>query len=203
MGELWDLVACIEEKLGGQPVGRPRQIEVVWIVVLLVLARERRSVRAAARSCEIPHPPSSRSLLPQALADHPERRLGHRPPSRDAFIHFRRNHIRNAPDFMDRLMHIHETRAREQALAMGLFAEESGSWTHPASTQAIKGDGTWIRSPVNRQYRERPDPVTGELVQVPTDPGSQPLPGGDGDGQYWVLGTARCDEPNERCPVVR
>ena len=162
-------------------VGRPRELA-PWSVLLLgVMSRHYRSGARAElelRSelvwrhvlAEAEHARTSGLHVPEAI----------RPPSWDAWRRGR-NRVWATQEGLAEIGRIHLTHAASLAHEMGLaLPEGGGSWSHPARSRAVYGDGTLVRplyappkavrlsAPDGTTQIAYPDPVTGELLPSPT-----------------------------------
>lgn len=77
-----------------------------------------------------------------AWPDHPQRRLSPSPPNRWKHYRARQSYLN---DYLcDVMAEKYRGVAAEAAVGMGMFDPTSGSFTRPAKTQLVQGDGTWV-----------------------------------------------------------
>lgn len=182
-------------------IGRPREHTVFEALLFEMVAALRASYRETART--FADPKTWRRLqdtIAQTWPWHPRRRLSDKPISREQHHRFRERYLHGETlkEFKQTVNDV----VLNAASHLGLLTAEAGSVTHPATTQIVPGDGTWIPSMYKLGPRIIIDPRTGK--PRPHDPDSVAYHTPTGEigrgayGQQAVLPIARGPYRNER-----
>ena len=103
-----------------------------------------------------------RAAVEMAWPDHPDRRLGARPPTRSQHYRFRKRWL---SDHLLAVMHNRiDEAAAEAALSMGMLKPGVGSLTDPDPHSFVTGDGCWLPALTKLTLKNATDPHTGEIV---------------------------------------
>ena len=105
---------------------------------------------------------------------------------------------------LDDLFRWYRQRAVKTAKTIGALDPEAGSWTHPAKSQAVVGDMTWIPASAKHHHSAPFDPKTGKTRKF--DPHADFHHTRDGNptkvpGRELVMLSCRTGHPNERIPL--
>jgi hypothetical protein len=179
--------------------GRPRDYPPVAVVLFEALI----SVYGSARQveAEIAHPAVWR-MIRTGLRTHGGVQIGSRPMRRHHYLYVRNRYLTD-PDVLARLDDIHRHHAAAQGVEVGVADPTApGSWTHPARSRLIYGDGK-VLTPL---YKARPgdtrlDKTTGELRPVRAEHDADLHFEGTGDfawGTKWVIMAARGEHLRHR-----
>lgn len=199
---LWDYAETLEKDLDDMPsIGRPREHTVFEALLFEMVAGQRGNCRETARTFADPKTwQRLQDTLAQAWPWHPRRRLSNKPISREQHHRFRERHLPGdtVNDFQQIVGHI----VLNAGSHIGLLTAEAGSVSHPATTQFITGDGTWIPCMYKNGPRQIINPKTGKVRRHDPDAVSYHTPTGEigrgAYGQQAVLAIARGPHRNER-----
>ena len=199
---LWEYAETLEKDIQQTPrLGRPREHTVFEALMFEIASAFRGSYRDIARTFADPKTwQRLQNTIAQAWPGHPRRRLSNKPISREQHHRFRERHLHG--ETLQELRQIVNDIVLNAASHVGLFTAEAGSVNHPATTQFITGDGTWIPCMYKNGPRQIINPKTGKIR--PFDPGAVAYHTPTGKigqgafGQQAVLAIARGPYRNER-----
>lgn len=122
--------------------------------------------------------------------------LGPPPGSRTAYLRFLKEFVDDRPELQDEL---DDCQLADALLEHELLTAGSGAGTiaFPAENEVAVGDGTWIPSRSRSGVVRRVNPNTGEVTET-IDRNAQPLPGGEGTGNFWTTVSTRLAQSTAR-----
>jgi hypothetical protein len=175
-GPLWKIADELEQEIGEHMgAGRPRECSAAEILLFESASWDLRSFRAVHRLYADPGLwQRIVATVAEAWPEHPERRLSPRGPTRSQYARFRKEHL-EFEDAVERLRVAYREISASVAETVSMCDPSSGSLTHPAMSNLIAGDGTWIQALYNTPGSSpHVDTETGEVVQRRHDPDAIP-----------------------------
>ncbi|CAM8656899.1 hypothetical protein MCETE4_01918 [Acidimicrobiia bacterium] len=197
----WDTVDFYKSLLDpNSGCGRPRKHSVIGMVLAEYAGWTYKSVRAAFR--EFDDPDQWENLRRAAIKSHPtnkQRRLPEFPPSRAAYLNFRKKYV-ESNDVIEQIRQVQREFALRVARHIGLFDIFKGSFSHPAKENVVYGDATFIQAMFNELTpANHIDYETGEIIIRRRDPDAVAWhQDGGTNGRAWVSVSARTQFTNER-----
>lgn len=156
-GPLWEAAEAVERHISTAfmpSAGRKRLHSILEALLFAIAAKVTGGYRAAERT--LGDPVLWQRLTRAVAGAHPgtpDRRLSSRPIRRHHFSWLRQRHLGDEAiaEIVDRMTQA----ALEAIVHMGGMDPDAGSVTHPATTQMLTGDGTWIPARYKASRRKR------------------------------------------------
>ena len=163
--EMWEIVEDLDafHRAAGTAQKGPRpRYTLMDIFVMEMASCQHSGTRQAVRVLSDPWVwKRLRRAATRAFPNNPSRRLSPQAPSRQQHYRARCRYFRG--EALDVLRRSLRTAAVNAVVRGGLFDAASGSWTHPAQSQCVVGDSTWI--PAKPRHGRRGVPDSGTVVE--------------------------------------